>query len=161
VLGRPIATVIRRIQVEDGPGRRRIAGRIDRDVGAGMGIVAANKEDDRKPRVGGRIKVAAGVAGKLRQPLIKKHVDIERTSHDLASGAVDREGGVHRLNDEPIALAQPLIGRLELSAEIGNGAVQAADTVEVLQQLTGVMVIQWGSSGPRCIACSGRWAASP
>src|SRR5579871_6494176 len=156
--GRAIGAVIGGVQVEDRPGRGWITRRVDGNVGASCRVGIVDEENDGKPGMGCRVKVAAWVAGKLGQPLVKEDVDVERTGNDFAIGAVDREGGIHRLDDKPVAFAQPLIGRLELSPEIGDGAVQAADAIKVFQQPAVVVVIQRGSGCQRRFAGGTGWA---
>ena len=154
---RGVGAIVGRIQVIDGPGSCRIATTVDRDIGTSLGVIVADKENDGDPSVSCFVKETTRIARKLLQPIVEKHIDVERAENNRAIGAIDREGRVHRFEDEAIANAEPLVGRLKFGPEIGHFAVQAAHTVEVPQNIASLALGIRGAylAAGRCCLASG------
>jgi hypothetical protein len=122
-----LAANIDRVDPIRGPRRRRVARGVDSQIDTGLRPVGVDEQDRRKPRMGGRVILAAGIAAELPQTLIERPVDVERPSHDAAIGTVDRVRGVDHLNDEAVP-AEPLIRRLELLTKVGRRPWTGSET---------------------------------
>src|SRR6267143_3188620 len=133
----PICPVVGRIEVEHGPRSSGISGSVHGNVSAGGPVVSGNEKNCGEPRICRTVVVAAGITGELCQPFGEQHVDIKRSSDDRTIATIDREGRIHRFDNETVAHAQSLVGRLKFATEVGYGAIQAADSVKISHQFAG------------------------
>jgi len=74
---------------------------------------------------------------------VEKVVDIERPGDGRPIRPVDRVCGVDRFEHEAVALAECRIGRLELCAEVRDLAIEAAHSVEALEEPAGGAIPRW------------------
>ena len=132
--GAAVSAGIGGVDLEARPGAARVGGMPDRDLEPAGRERVVQEEDAREPGVRGRVVLAARIAGELLEAVAEEGVDVRRPGEAAAVLAVHPEGGVHRLEDEPVADAEPLVGGLELGAEVRDGAVKAADAVEVANE---------------------------